>query len=144
MSALPVLLIPAGLIVLHGLSIPLLITGRRAIMLGNWFRHRNFMLVSGGTFSVIMALTALQLALMVMDGPATSSMADTALLVALALHIPALVVLLVMLPWTLYRVAKHLLLPHKLMARWTIRVWFYVAGSGLICAALLILSRLTG
>ncbi len=141
---MPALLVPLGLIVLHAVSVPLLMQGRRAIQLGNWFRHRNFMLINGGTFALVMAMTALQLFLMYLKGFSFAGVLDIALWAALALHLIGLGVLIVMVPWTLYRVARHLLLPHKLMARWTIKVWFYVAGSGVLFSGLVILTSLIG
>ena len=144
MPALPDYLIPALLIVLHGLTIPLLINGRRAILMGNWFRHRNFMLASGGLFAAVMLLSVWQIAVHLTGAYADMSGAVMAVWAALALYALLLALLTVLVPWTLYRVARHLLLPHKLMARWTIRVWFAAAASGIAAMLLMILSPLAG
>ena len=136
------LLVPLGLIILHAVSVPMLLQGRKAILLGNWFRHRNFMLINGALFALIMALTVLLLYFIYASGNVAGPVA-WAVWVLLAPHLAGLAALMVMLPWTLYRVARHLLLPHKLMARQTIKVWLFVAGSGIVFSGFVLLSGLT-
>lgn len=129
-------LAPLALLLVHAAAVPLLLRGRQAILMGNWFRHRNFMLASAGLFALAGLLTLWQLYRMFGNGFAGTGLVDVALRAALMPHLAAMAVLAVMLTWTLYRVARHLLLPHKLMARRTIQVWYAVAGTGLVCALL--------
>jgi len=99
--------------------------GRNAILAGNWIKHRNFMVVSlalwGGTlafFSWFLWSTKLWRLI------AT----QTLFMVYVALALVASAMLAV----TLWRVVKHLLLPHKLLARQTIIVWQLACMAGVV------------
>jgi len=92
----------------------------RAILRGDWFAHRNMMLASLALWGLTLLAAAggffglFPFAPGIMRG---IIMALSALWLALALITSAALAL------TLYRVARHELLPHKLLARKTIRLW---------------------
>ncbi len=122
--------IPPGLIVIYLLSIVLLMQGQKAIVMGNWFRHRNLMLPA-----IVLAAAGIFLTIVYFALTATPSFGGGGLAAGfgwtvLILHAAAMSGFIVLLPWTLYRIARHLVIPHKIMARWTIRIWLFMAVSG--------------
>ncbi len=128
-------LIPPALIVVYLLSIALLLRGRRAIVMGNWFRHRNFMLPAIALAAAGILLSSVYFALTGIPSFGGGLAAGFGWAV-LILHTAAMSGVIVLLPWTLYRIARHLVLPHKIMARWTIRIWLFAAASGALFNAL--------
>ncbi len=128
-------LIQLSLIILYPVSIALVLAGRGAIVSGNWLRHKNFMLPAIMLAVMSIAASFIWFAL------AWPLALNPAIWALLLIHIAAMAGLGVLLPWTLYRVARHLLLPHKLMARWTIRVWILMSASGTALHALMLLPQ---
>ncbi len=123
------------LVILYPVSIVLVLAGQRAIITGNWLRHRNLMLPA-----IMLAAAGIMLSIiwLVLAWPLVLNSVISALLL---LHVAAIAGLAILLPWTLYRVARHLLLPHKLMARWTIRVWIVMSVTGTAFHALALLPQ---
>jgi len=132
--------IPLSLIILFLISIILIMQGRKAVMMGNWFRHRNFMLpaVLLGAITIALTIAGFALAgLPVFPGGSAGHLTGWALVI---LHVSAMAALIILLPWTLYRIARHLIIPHKTMARWTFQIWLFMSASGMAMNGLRLLS----
>ncbi len=91
--------------------------GKRAIVRGDWSKHRNFMVAGLGLWAVIMLLMT---AFLLRNGFSLlfapyNILALIFFLIALATSI--------MIALTVVKVVKHQYLPHKMLARKTIKVW---------------------
>ncbi len=117
--------IPLAPVFLYPVSLILLWQGRKAILTGNWFRHKNLMLPAAALVVIAMALTFAYLVLE--RGNAANHLVIQIMLI---LHLAALSGLAVLLPLTLYRIARHLVFPHKTMARLTVPVWALTGATG--------------
>jgi uncharacterized membrane protein YozB (DUF420 family) len=104
--------------------------GRRGIIGGNWLKHRNLMVVSLFLWGLTLGLFAWFLwssRLWVLIGMQPLFL----LYVALALLTSSMLVA------TLWRVAKHRLLPHKILARKTFIVWQLASFTGMVLYTLI-------
>jgi uncharacterized membrane protein YozB (DUF420 family) len=99
---------------------------RKAILRGDWLTHRNFMVVSLGLWGLTFFLFA---AYLWMRGLRVIVAVPEALFGFYVIGVVASAALLVV---TLARVAKHQLLPHKLLARKTIIVWLLTCLFGVL------------
>ena len=124
---MPNALILPSLVILYLVSLALLWQGRRAISLGNWLRHRTFMLPA-----VFLAILSMALTLLYLLSTKEAIPHHLVMQVLLIVHLAAMSWLAMLIPVTLYRVARHLILPHKTMARWTIRVWALTCVTGIL------------
>ena len=99
---------------------------RNAILRGNWLTHRNYMVVSLGIWGLTLLLLALYLWL---RGLIVLIAVPEALF---GIYCVSVITSGALLAVTLYRVAKHQFLPHKLLARKTIWVWLWTCALGIL------------
>ncbi len=100
--------------------------GRKAILRGDWYTHRNFMVGSlglwGGTlllFGVYLWLRGLRVLVAVPE-------------VIFGLYVVSVVMCAALLVLTLLRIVRHQYLPHKILARKTILVWLWTCLFGIL------------
>lgn len=99
--------------------------GHRAILAGNWLRHRTYMVVS----LFLWGLTLGGFAYFLWSTRLWALIGTQVLFIMYAL---LAVVASAMLVVTLWRVVKHQFLPHKIFARKTIVVWQLASFCGLV------------
>ena len=121
-----VAILPYLLIALSFLNIGSIWVARKAILRGDWFSHRNFMVVSLALWGLTLALFAYYLFL---RGLIVLIAVPEVIFGIYSVSVLTTGALLVV---TLYRVAKHQFLPHKLLARKTILVWLWTCALGIL------------
>ena len=99
---------------------------RKAILRGDWFSHRNFMVVSLALWGLTLALFAYYLYL---RGLIVLIAVPEVIFGVYCVSVLTTGALLVV---TLQRVAKRQFLPHKLLARKTILVWLWTCALGIL------------
>ena len=107
---------------LSALSLMTIVTiwlGRKAILRGDWSTHRNYMVTSLALFATTLILFCIYLWI---RGPRILVVVPEAMF---GIYGVTLVTTIGMLALTLWRVAKHQYLPHKLLARKTVFVWLW-------------------
>ena len=115
--------------VLSGLSlfnITSIWLARKAILRGDWFIHRNYMVASLGIWGATLLLFSFYLW---MRGLIVLIAVPEALFGLFAVSVITTGVLLIV---TLIKVARHQFLPHKLLARKTLWVWIWTCALGIL------------
>ncbi len=100
--------------------------GRKAILRGDWFTHRNYMVASLALFAATLILFGVYLTI---RGPRILVVVPEALFGIYGVTVVTTIALLAL---TLWRVVKHQFLPHKLLARKAVLVWLWCCLYGML------------
>ncbi len=118
-------LLPFTLALFSLLNLFFIRRGRQAVIGGNWQGHRNLMVLS-------LALSAATIGGFALLLWSTRLWALIGTKMLFLTYVTLVLVSGLMLIVTLWRVARHLLLPHKLLARKTVLVWQMACLSGAV------------